>query len=315
MRRVSETELNFYDGLANRITRALGDPACALTESGLANRIGWHRARLCNFLNRTDKTIPAHFLPGIARAFRLSIDELMGSGAAAPEGRTSWDPRTEDAEVFIDKLRGWRDRYLPNVRLHDHLPPVLLPRRGMIANYVNSIFDGCFPAAAGRWHDLIDAQARLIIEGGEGDVVNLISYTDLLKLPHREYPFQHFSHEDVLYVLETLKRNWIRRRDFVLIVFDDSVIAPEAKLELSCNSCVGAVGQETRIEYGNDLRVRWKEDGRTAGATYESLLGVKRSAGFGPRERPSVQQGEQLIDDLLRRMDRAALPLPRRHVA
>jgi hypothetical protein len=252
MRQVTQAELNFYDGLADRINRSLGDPACALTQSSLANRIGWHRARLCDFLNRTDKTIPAHFIPGIARAFRLSIEELMGgvASASASEGRNSWDPRTDDAEVLIDKLREWRDRYLPSIRLHGHLPPVLLPRRGMIANYVNSVFDGCFPAAAGRWHDVIDAQARLITEGGEGDVVNLISYTDLLKLPNREYPFQHFSHDEVVYVLETLKKNWVRQRDFILIAVDDSALTEEAKRGLSCNTRVGVVGDHPQRPRG-----------------------------------------------------------------
>jgi hypothetical protein len=322
MRRVTQPELHFYDGLAGRINRSLSDPACVLTQSSLANRIGWHRASLCNFLNRTDKTIPAHFIPPMARAFHISIEALMGgitpSVPTLAARRTSWDPRTDDAEILIDKLREWRDRYLPGIRLHGHLPPVLLPRRGLIASYVDSIFDGGFPRAAGRWHDVIDAQARLMTEGGEGDVVNLIAYSDLLRLPNREYPFQNFSSDDVIYTLETLKKNWVRQRDLILIVVDDAAITPQARLALASNTSIGVVGQETRIEYGNNFCVRWTDDdAEGTRATHECLLQLKRSAGFGPRERPSVQEVEQLIDGLLQRIDAEgpAIPSPRRFVA
>src|SRR4051794_5002218 len=87
--------------------------------------------------------------------------------------RTSWAPRAEDAEILAEQLREWRDRNLPNIRLYGLLPPVLLPRRGRVADYVDSVFDGGFPAAAERWHDMIDAQSRLIAEQGEGDVTHL----------------------------------------------------------------------------------------------------------------------------------------------
>ncbi len=151
MRRVTQEELDFYNGLAHRINRRLGDPACTLTRSSLASRIGWHRASLCNFLNRIDKTIAAHFLPRIAQTFRLSIEELMGGADISPVAeRTSWDPRSDDAASLIEKLREWRGRNLPNLRLHGHLPPMLFPRRGMVANYVNSVFGSGFPTAAER---------------------------------------------------------------------------------------------------------------------------------------------------------------------
>ena len=78
MRRVTEEDISFYDELAARINRSLGDPCCALTQSSLAEHIGWHRASLCNFLNRRDKTIAAHFLPKIAHTFRMSIEQLIG---------------------------------------------------------------------------------------------------------------------------------------------------------------------------------------------------------------------------------------------
>jgi hypothetical protein len=78
MRRVNADEIEFYDELAARINRSLGDPCCALTQRSLAERIGWHRASLCNFLNRRDKTIAAHFLPKIAHTFRMSMEQLIG---------------------------------------------------------------------------------------------------------------------------------------------------------------------------------------------------------------------------------------------
>ncbi|HMB95041.1 MAG TPA: helix-turn-helix transcriptional regulator, partial [Tepidisphaeraceae bacterium] len=148
MRRVNQQDLDFYDGVASRINRSLGDPACALTQSSLAGRIGWHRASLCNFLNRIDKTIAAHFIPRIAQTFRLSVEELMTGALTAAAEKTSWDPRSDDSEILVEKLHEWRQRNLPGIQLHGHLPPVVLPRRGMVANYVDSVFDGGFPQAA-----------------------------------------------------------------------------------------------------------------------------------------------------------------------
>jgi len=52
MRRVTEEELAFYDRLAERISILLAHPQCPLAQSSLAERIGWNRASLCNFLNR-----------------------------------------------------------------------------------------------------------------------------------------------------------------------------------------------------------------------------------------------------------------------
>src|SRR5262245_65293643 len=121
MKRVTQDELDFYDGLAQRLNRLLGDPAYTLTQSSLASRIGWHRASLCNFLNRIDKTIPAHFIPRIAQTLHHSVDELMGGANVHTRERTSWDPRADDAEVLIDQLHAWRDRNLPSIRLHAHL--------------------------------------------------------------------------------------------------------------------------------------------------------------------------------------------------
>jgi hypothetical protein len=312
MRRVTQSELDFYDAVALRINRCLGDPACTLTQGSLASRIGWHRASLCNFLNRIDKTIAAHFLPRIAQTFRVSVEELMGGVARGEPERTSWDPRSDDAETLVEKLGQWRERNLPNVRLHGHLPAFLLPRRGMVAGYVDSVFESGSPEAAERWHDVIDAQAKMIAEQGEGDVVHLIFFSDLLRLPDREYPFESFTRDEVIYMLETLKKTWIRQRGFCLIALDDSALTAEVKLELASNASIGVVGRELRIECGNDFRVRWSADAQAVSATNELLLGLRKSAGFGARERPTTQQVEQLIDGLLRRLDqdRAAVRIP-----
>jgi hypothetical protein len=173
----------------------------------------------------------------------------------------------------------------------------------MVANYVHSVFDGGFQQAAERWHDVIDAQARLIADQGEGDVVNLIFRSDLLRLPNREFPFQRFSKDEVVYALETLKKNWVRQRGFILLAIDDSALTLEAKLELSSSACIGVVGRETRIEYGNDFRVRWSDDAHAVSATNECLLRLKNLAGFAARERPTTQQVEQMIDALLVGLD------------
>jgi hypothetical protein len=301
-------ELGFYDGLADRMNRSLADPACALTQSSLAGRIGWNRASLCNFLNRVDKTIAAHFIPKIAEVFRLSVEELVVGGAptiAAAEQRTSWDPRTDDAAILIDKLREWRQRDLPTIRLHGHLPPVALPRHGMIAGYVHSVFDGGCPQAAERWHEVIEAHRDLVAEQGEGNTINLIAYADLLRLLNQEYPFERFSKDEVIFVLESMKKDWVRDRGLILIVVDDDALTPEVRLELASNTCIGVVGRETRIGYGNDFRVRWSESAEAAGRTHDCLLQLKKSAGFGARERPTRQQAEQLIERWLRRLDAA----------
>src|SRR5262245_56082635 len=216
MKRVTQDELDFYDGLAQRLNRLLGDPAYTLTQSSLATRIGWHRASLCNFLNRIDKTIPAHFIPRIAQTLRISVDELMGGTATIALERTAWDPRADNAKMLIDKLREWRDRNLSSIQLHGHLPPVLLPRRGMVANYVHSVFDGGYPDAAERWHEVIDAEAHLIAERGEGDVAHIIARSDLVRFADRDYPFQRFSTDEIVYALEILKKEWVRHRGFSL---------------------------------------------------------------------------------------------------
>jgi hypothetical protein len=317
MRRVTHDELGFYDAFAQRLNRSLGDPACSLTQSSLASRIGWHRASLCNFLNRIDKTIPAHFIPRIAQSLRVSIDELMSGATTIEPERTSWDPRADDADLLIQKLREWRGRNLSNIQLHGHLPALLLPRRGMVANYVHSVFDGGVPEAAERWHDVIDAEAQVIAESGEGDVVHIMAHRDLLAFADREFPFQRFSIDEVTYALEMLKKNWVRHRGFALIMVEDSALGPQAKLEIASSTCIAAVGREVRVEYGKDFRVRWSEDAQAASATHDTLLRLKKAAGFGARERPTIRQVEQTIDELLGRVEgqhcsMRMLPIPSR---
>ena len=163
--------------------------------------------------------------------------------------------------------------------------------------------------AAERWHDLIDAEAQLIADQGEGDVVHLIFHSDLLRLPNREFPFQSFTTQEVIYTLETLKKNWVRHRGLALIAIDDAALTPEAKLELSSSAGIGVVGRETQIKYGNDYRVRWSEDAPAVAATHEWLLRLKKSAGFGARERPTTRQVEQQIDALLTRVSAERAPV------
>ena len=183
----------------------------------------------------------------------------------------------------------------------------------MVANYVCSVYDGGFPDAAERWHDVIDGEARLVAERGEGDVVHIIARGDLLRLPDREYPFQRFTADEVVYALEMLKKNWVRHRGLALVVVEDSALPPEARLELAGSTEIAAVGREVRVEYGNDFRVRWTENAEAVSATNECLFRLKKAAGFGARERPTIRQVEEVIDELLRRVDggRPAVRLPR----
>jgi hypothetical protein len=74
-------------------------------------------------------------------------------------------------------------------------------------------------------------------------------------------------------------------------------------LELASSASVGVLGREMKLEFGNDFRVRWTADAEAVSSMHECLLGVKRAAGFRARERPTVQQVEQVIDELLARVD------------
>jgi hypothetical protein len=173
----------------------------------------------------------------------------------------------------------------------------------MVANYVDSVFDGGFPDAAERWHDVIDAESQLIAEHGEGELVHIIARGDLLRFSDREYPFNRFTVDEIVYALDMLKKNWVRQRSFALIVVEDRMLGPEAKLELASNTSIGVVGRETRVEYGNDFRVRWNEDAEAVSSTNGCLLRLKRTAGFGRASGPTSRQVEEVIDELLLRVD------------
>ena len=132
----------------------------------------------------------------------------------------------------------------------------------------------------------------------------------MLRLPNRDYPFDGFTKDEVVYALEAVKKNWVRQRGLVLIAIPDNALTPEAKVELSSLSCLRVVGRETRIEYGNDFRVRWSENAEAASMTNECLLRLKKLAGFGARERPTTRQVEELIDNLLLQLDDDRTPVP-----
>jgi hypothetical protein len=192
---------------------------------------------------------------------------------------------------------------MANVRLHGHLPPMLLPRRGMVANYVCSVVDGGFPDAAERWHDVIHAEAQLITERGEGDVVHSIARSDLHRFADREYPFQRFSADEIIYALEMLKKNWVRHRGLALVAVEGPAMSPQARIKLASRNSIVAVGHEVRVEYGNDFRVRWTENAEAVSSTNDCLVRLKKAAGFGARERPTIREVEKVIDELLRRVD------------
>jgi hypothetical protein len=173
----------------------------------------------------------------------------------------------------------------------------------MVTNYVHSVFEGGYPDAAERWHDVIDAEAQLIAEGGEGDVVHIIARSDLFGFADRDYPFQRFSTDEIAYTLEMLKKNWVRHRGLALVVVENRELGPEAKMELASSNRIEAIGREVRVEYGNDFRVRWTKDTEAVPATNDWLLRLKKAAGYGARERPTIRQVEEIIDELLRRVD------------
>jgi len=108
-----------------------------------------------------------------------------------------------------------------------------------------------------------------------------------------------------------LKKNWVRHRGLALVVVEEPALSPEARLELASSNRVVAVGREVRVEYGNDFRVRWSDDAETAASTNDCLLRLKKAAGFGARERPTVRQVEEVIDGLLRRVDSGRPPAVR----
>jgi transcriptional regulator with XRE-family HTH domain len=299
MRRVTEEELSFYDRLAERISILLGHPHCPLTQSSLAERIGWNRASLCNFLNRIDKSIAAHFVPKIARTLQVPLEQLM-SGIPAPAiERTCWDPRWDEPQVMLDKMAEWKRRKLSWISLRRTLPACVMPNRGMLVNYVDSSFDGASPVAAERWHELAESREEGSAADGEGECLHLMFMRDLVRIPERMPPYHGFSSEEIVLLLEHLKKEWVRHRNFRLIAAADSAWSPDVRLEMAGNECLTVVGREVRIEHRNDFRVHWSEDPKAVALTRECLVRVKRSGGLGVREDPRPQEAQRVIDDLL----------------
>jgi hypothetical protein len=66
------------------------------------------------------------------------------------------------------------------------------------------------------------------------------------------------------------------------------------------------IGHETQIRWNEDLRVYWDDDPQRVQFSRDCLLDLKRLAGFGARQRPSAQEMERLIDDLMAQVNRAA---------
>jgi hypothetical protein len=303
MRRITDDEIAFYDGVAQRISNMLGSPSCSATQSSLARRIGWNRPSLCNFINRIDKGIAAHFIPRIAQALGIPIEHLISGSELAPRPRTGWDPRFDDTEIMLKKFDELRRRKLYSLSLTAFLPPQALPHNAMVANFVNSLVNGASDVVAERWHDSIQRRREIMLRDGCENIDYLIPINDLLRLPKRLAPYQSFSSDEVVHILQNLKREWVRERGMRIIALDESMLDPDIRLELSGNFLVSVLGRETQIRFHKDLRIDWDDSPSAVNISRECLLRLKRAAGFGVRERPTAQQVEELIDTLLQHVD------------
>jgi hypothetical protein len=102
-----------------------------------------------------------------------------------------------------------------------------------------------------------------------------------------------------------------------IIAVDDSMLAPDDRLELSGNIVLCVLGRETQIRFHKDLRIDWDNAPGVVNASRKSLIKLKRAAGFGVRDRPSAHHVELLIDTPLAQVDsgdRSALPSPSNYV-
>jgi hypothetical protein len=315
MRRITDEEIAFYDRVAERISRLLGSPSCSLTQSSLAKRIGWNRPSLCNFINRIDKGIAAHFIPPIASVLGVPMDYLIDGGQLKPQPRNLWDPRFDDTEIIVEKCDEFRRRKLYSLSLMSILPLQALPRHAMVANFVNSIVNGASVVMAERWHEAIDRERETMLSGGCEDIDYLIPMSDLLRLPERMAPYEGFSNDEVVFILHNLKDEWVRKRGMRIVALADSMLDPDVRLELSGNLLLSVLGREIQIRFHKDLRIDWDDTPSAVNVSRESLIKLKRAAGLGVRERPSVKQVEELIDKLLVQVDsprRSASPSPRK---
>jgi hypothetical protein len=299
MRRITDEEIAFYDRVAERISNVLGGPSCALTQSSLARRIGWNRASLCNFINRADKGIAAHFIPRIALVLGVSTEHLITGESPRPRERCVWDPRVDETDVILEKCDELRLRKLHALSLTSVLPLQALSHHAMVANFVTSMTNGASAAAAERWHAVIERERDRMLDDGCENVDYLIPMQDLLRLPRRLEPYQGFSSDEVVYILKNLKKEWIRKRGLRIIAVGDSMLDPDTRLELSGNLILWVLGREIQIRFHKDLRIDWDDAPNAVNASRECLVKLKRAAGFGVRERPSAEQVEQLADTLL----------------
>jgi hypothetical protein len=303
MRRITDEEILFYDRMAERISNVLGSPTCSLTQSSLAKRIGWNRPSLCNFINRIDKGIAAHFIPRIAHVLGVSMEHLINGDSMKPKQKNVWDPRFDETEFILEKYDDLRRRKLHSLSLTSVLPLQTLPHNALVANFVNSMVDGGSAIMAERWHQAIEGERDRMLNEGCENIDYLIPMEDLLRLPKLLGPYQAFSRDEVVHILENLKKEWIRSRGMRLIAVDDSMLDPDTRLELSGNIILSVLGCEVQIRFHKDLRIDWDDAPSAVNASRESLIKLKRLAGFGVRERPSAEQVEQLIDMLLEQVD------------
>ena len=105
MRRITDKDIEFYDRMAERIRYILGSPSCSMTQSALARQIGWNRPSLCNFINRKDKGIAAHFIPRIAQALGVPVEHLVSGGVngSSQDDLGSTIPRDRDHAGKFDE--------------------------------------------------------------------------------------------------------------------------------------------------------------------------------------------------------------------
>ena len=303
MRRITDEEIAFYDHVAERISNLLGNPSCSLTQSSLAKRIGWNRPSLCNFINRIDKGIAAHFIPRIARVLGVPTDFLIAGVQAKPRPRNVWDPRFDEAKTIVEKCDEFRRRKLHSLSLTSVLPLHALPDSALVANFVNSMVNGASEIVAERWHEAIEREREQMLADGCENIDYLIPMHDLLRLPKRLAPYQGFSNEEIVELLQNLKKEWIRKRGMRIIAVDYSMLDPDVRLELSGNMVLSVLGREVQIRFHKDLRIDWDDAPGAVNISRESLIKLKRAAGFGVRDRPSAEQVEELIDTLLRQLD------------
>src|SRR5580700_1020483 len=166
MRRISNNEMEFYNGLAVRISKVLGSASCALTQSSLARRIGWNRTSLCNFINRIDKGIAAHFIPRIALVLGVSVEHLIFGEDLKPRQRNVWDPRVDETAIILEKCNELQLRKLRSLSLTSVLPLQALPHHAMVANFVTSMMNGASACAAERWHEVIERERDRMLNDG-----------------------------------------------------------------------------------------------------------------------------------------------------